>query len=190
MSSLVAIAIVIAIVAVGCGDPNSFKLKENSYYPMEGRILQDRHAVTIEQPNVVGTHDTSAIALRVPGLTDGTFSAELTLTTGGTVTVCTRTTPYLMRGNADSGIRIVITNSSTVVTTPDGKVFIGAEGAHSSPKELRIVNDGAWCTVIMGCTNVGRFRTTRSSTEWMIAASTTSSSFEMRDPIFTPLIEM
>lgn len=190
MNKLCIVGVVACVLLMGCGDPNSFKLHENSYYPVEGRILRDRHAVAIEQPNVVGTHDTSAFALRVPGLTDGTFSTELTLTTGGTLTVCTRTTPYAMRMRADSGIRILITNTNTVVTTTDGKTFVGTEGAHTSPKELRIVNDGAWCTVIMGCTNVARFRTTRSCTEWIVAKSSASSTFEMRDPVFTPLIEM
>lgn len=190
MSKRYLVAVLACSLMIGCGDPNSFKLHENSYYPVEGRVVRNRHAVAIHQPNVVGTHDASAIALRVPGLTDGTFSTELTLSKGGTVSVFTRTTPYAMQMLADSGIRIEITNDVTTVTTPDGKVYIGAEGAQSSPKELRIVNDGAWCTVIMGCTNVARVRTSRSCTEWMIAASSASSTFEMRDPIFTPLIEM
>ncbi|CAN5466893.1 hypothetical protein BH10BAC6_BH10BAC6_14990 [soil metagenome] len=190
MSKLYIVGVFACTLLMGCGDPNSFKLHENSYYPVEGRVLRDRHAVAIHEPNVVGTHDTSAVALRVPGLTDGTFSTELTLSKGGTVTVFTRATPYGMQMRADSGIRIEITNDVTTVTTPDGKVFVGAEGAQSSPKPLRIVNDGVWCTVIMGCTNVARVRTPRTCTEWIIAASSASSTFEMRDPIFTPLIEM
>lgn len=181
---------VLVLCVTGCGDPAWFKLQENALYPVEGRILRDRHAVTVVRPNIVKTQDTSTLAIRTPGLTDGIFSTEISLTAGGSVTVLTRTTPYNAAFRADSGIRIVITNDRTVVYAPDGGIYVGNEGAVSKAKELRIVNDGAWCDVVMGCTHVVRLRTTLPSTEWIVAASVEHSAFALRDPTFTPLLEL
>ncbi len=162
-------------------------MKEYSGWPVQTRILSDRHSVERSAENAVGIRSDAKIAMRCPRLTDGVFSTEVKLRAGTTLRLQTRTTPYDDSTALRKGMIIDISDGQTTVILNGVTTRIATPIPTSAPFVVEIVNDGQWTRVMVACVDVGRFETTGRSTEWIIASLPAGGSALLGDPDFQPL---
>ncbi|HLP27790.1 MAG TPA: hypothetical protein VK147_04055 [Candidatus Didemnitutus sp.] len=164
-----------------------FTMKEYSGWPVQTRILYDRHNVDRTAENALVISNDARIAMRCSRITDGIFSAEVQIRMGSTLRLQTRTTPYDDSTAQHKGMIIDINNTQTSVTINGRVTHTQTPLPTKAPAVVEIVNDGRWTRVTVACREVGRFESTARSTEWIIASLPSGGSALIADPTFEPL---
>lgn len=162
-------------------------MKENSGWPIQTRILYDRHSVERSAENAVGIKNEARIAMRCLRLTDGLFSTEVRLRPGSTLRLQSRTTPYDDSTAQKKGLIIDISDGQTSVTVNGIATSTATPLPQKSPFVVEIMNDGQWTRVVVACIEVGRFQPFGPATEWIIASLPSGGSALIADPVFEPL---
>lgn len=162
-------------------------MKEYSGWPVQTRILSDRHGVERSAENAVGIKNEARIAMRCPRVTDGIFSTEVRLRQGSTLRLQTRTTPYDDSTAQQKGMIIDISDGQTTVTVNGTTTRTATPLPQKAPFVVEVVNDGRWTVVTVACVEVGRFEPSSRSTEWIIASLPAGGSALIADPTFAPL---
>ncbi|MCX6141221.1 MAG: hypothetical protein NTX15_10415, partial [Candidatus Kapabacteria bacterium] len=112
-----AVTISIFVVAMFVSSCNYFEFTMQEYtgWPVQTRILNDRHNVTRPAPNTVHLDGDARIGMRCMQITDGIFTTEIKLNMGSTLRLQTRTTPYDDSTAFQRGMVIDITDGLTTV---------------------------------------------------------------------------
>ncbi|MCU0330398.1 MAG: hypothetical protein MUC47_05400 [Candidatus Kapabacteria bacterium] len=171
-NSIMLLAIVVLLVGCTIPDRDWFSVDQEPPYDLRAEVLGSWRLASREGSNSVRLADGGGVGLRVDKLTDGMFSTELVADATTTTTVVVRTTP---RGEAagQPGIRLVIGPSATTVFWPDGETTrLHAGAGAKAPIPIRIVNDGHFTNVVVGCDSTGRRAVTAKTTDWVIVRAT------------------
>lgn len=184
---LLLIGVVLCLSACRIGDLSTFSMQPNTGWPIEGKIVDNINAVDVYADNAMKVASGGAVAFRNRELTDGRLSMQLALQAGNSVTLQTRTTPHSDSLLQDPGIAITIRNGVVSVSPFTPQVSVPVTIQPDVPFVVEIANDGPWIDITVACTHIGRFATTRPSTEWVILRSNDQAGLTMVDPTFRPL---
>ena len=164
-----------------------FTMKGYTGWPIETRILYDRHSVSRPAQNALQLKGEARIAMRCEWITDGVFSSEINLQPGTTLRLQTRTTPYDDSIATKRGIIIDVTDGQTSVTV-DGKTTISNTPLPiNAPFVVELYTDGQWTCVYVACVDVGRYESATPSTQWIIASLPSGGTALLADPSIEPL---
>lgn len=186
--SLMAIVLSCALLtACTLGDPYGLRMHHTPYGTVTGRISGSFDVV--EQPalNELLIGGGARVGLRVADVTDGVFTTELEISDSASITLYVRSTMHENPMPDSRGISLEIATRATKLTLEDGRVIpyeiILDEGR---PTSVSIINDGRYLDITVGCTHLGRFATTRPSTEWVILEPSPTGQVRCIDPLFIP----
>jgi len=183
-----AMALVTVLAVSGCrtGDLSTFDLQRNTSWPIEGKILDSIDAVDVYADNALTVASGSGVAFRTKEITDGLVSMQFTMLPGNSITVHSRTTPHSDTVLQDPGISVTIRNNVVTVSPFTPSVSVPVNIQPNVPFIVEIENDGRWIDINVACTHIGRFETSRPSTQWVIVRSNDRASFTLVDPKFHP----
>jgi len=162
-------------------------MKEQSGWPIQTKILRDRHDVTRTADNAIQLTDGAHIGMRCKTITEGLFSTEIRLKQGTTLRLQTHTTPYDDSLASARGMIVEIGNDQTTVVCNGATSRTETPLPNSIPFVVEIVSDGRWTLLTVACTEVGRFETNSPSTQWILVSLVSGGSALIGDPSFEPL---
>lgn len=184
--SRVAIIVLMSLVATSC-TYFEFTMKEYTGWPIQTKILRERHSVQRTTENAIQLSNGARIGMRCKTITEGVFSTEIRLNQGSTLRLQTHTTPYDDSIASIRGMIIEIGNDQTTVVCNGVTSRIDTPLPDHRPFVVEIISDGRWTILSVACTEVGRFATNSPSTQWIIASLVSGGSALIADPSFQPL---
>jgi hypothetical protein len=160
----------LTVGTLGCTLPDldRFTLDQQPPYDLRAEVLGSWRLAQREGTNSVRLADSGAVGLRVDKLTDGVFSTELVADASTTTTFAVRTTPFDEQ-KGQPGVRVVVTSSGSTVEWPNGHISrLQAGAGGKAPIPIRIVNDGRYTHVVVGCDSAGMHAVREHATDWVI----------------------
>lgn len=185
LMSRIALLVLASLVTTSCSY-FEFTMKEQSGWPIQTKILRDRHNVTRTAENAIQLTDEARVGMRCKAITEGVFSTEVHLKQGATLQLQTHTTPYDDSTAFAKGMIIQIGNDQTTVVCNGVTSHTETPLPNKKPFVVEIVSDGNWTLLTVACTEVGRFQTNSASTQWIIASLVSGGSALIGDPSFEP----
>jgi hypothetical protein len=183
------VLLLILLLLTAC-DPWTFRLQQQTGWPIEGKIYREYRTVDIEGEDVLRVASPAGIAMRCVYLTDGAFNTEMSLE-GESVTLRFRSTPYEDTvTQTGQFLDLVIGQHETVIRTRNMERRVACPlPMEGRPFKVHVVQHGRYVDAQIACVDLGRLTLDQPSTQWISVWPAEGARVELRDPFFSPITD-